>query len=781
MNVEVNGVCAYGGIGYAKLKLGVCMDVSVSVTIDEGIPIPCVVRHAANNEGLVILTFPLMETKNYHLSIVASCKSGLKSAKLKLSGRFLKWSARLGRYRIPRLYRILRDSDVFEREGEGRSEFIQVFDGGGSTVFRLHFEGERPIDASGLTVRNLKGRNVDCEPIVMERFPHADFPEWENSIVSIRLPIGLCGFIVEADGYPFAKMDKEKFDALSFARDLEMVNPGIDGLYHQWIEKQARQIDVNLINREIEAFGRKPLISIVTPLYHTPPRYLKDMMGSVLAQSYGNWELVLVNASPSDREMQSVLSRFDDERIKLHCLEENRGIAGNTNYGIGVSRGEYIAFLDHDDMLDPHALYEYVKCINANPSVAMLYCDEDSFRVSESDRFAPLFKPDFNLDLLYSHNYIVHFLMVARRVFSRIELSSDDVNGAQDYDLSLKAFECDSSVVHIPKVLYHWRVHPDSTNGGIMESKPYAEKAGALVLQNHFARRGIKTHTNMTDIPCVYRIDYDYDGFGASALVAKYANSGVLNACLCDIAGGGDGGRFVLGSLLLGDTVADVDLSHTQVSFVCAREKAGGYASSVYEAVSAARNELIVLVNESADIPEGFEIRRLLGYFAREEVGVVAPKMLYPDGLVQHAGLCIHEDGTIGYLNQNFTNHMGGGYHGTAECCCNYSAVSPDFLIFKKSQFEEVGGFDTYATSLVTTVDFCFKMRQLGKLCVVDPNVVATNWAPVLWPGRKDVRDSSLDEDLRALWSKWGSKFRRDVLYNPNVTIDNSYFRLRND
>lgn len=262
-------------------------------------------------------------------------------------------------------------------------------------------------------------------------------------------------------------------------------NASVDEKYPAWLQKR-REV---LSSKPAPSDG--PLMSIVTPAYNTPPAFLRKMIDSILSQSYGNWELVIVNASPDDKDMRRVFNEYADPRIKVIETPENLGITGNTNLGIAHCTGDYVSFYDHDDTIESYALAEYVRRINnSDVKPGLLYCDEDN--IDENDvPSLPLLKPDYNEDFLLSNDYILHWLTVRRDLLKKVELSGKDVEGAQDYDMTFKIIELGQPVIHIPEVLYHWRIHSGSTAGDPAQ-KTYTQNAGTRAIKNHLVRLGVE-------------------------------------------------------------------------------------------------------------------------------------------------------------------------------------------------------------------------------------------------------------------------------------------------
>ena len=248
--------------------------------------------------------------------------------------------------------------------------------------------------------------------------------------------------------------------------------------YGPWFEKHKASRE-QLEKQRARKWDRTPLLSIVVPAYRTPEEFLEQMMDSLLAQSYENWELCIANGSPEDDRMQKVLREYTkkDSRIRVKNLEENLGIAGNTNAALAMASGEFVGLLDHDDLLAPNALYEVADRIVADEQTDVLYTDEDKVTTDLKEHFQPHFKPDFSIDLLRSNNYICHFFVVRRTLLEKTGGFRREFDGAQDYDFIFRCTEAAEKIVHIPEVLYHWRTHKESTADNPV-SKMYAFEAG---------------------------------------------------------------------------------------------------------------------------------------------------------------------------------------------------------------------------------------------------------------------------------------------------------------
>ena len=272
---------------------------------------------------------------------------------------------------------------------------------------------------------------------------------------------------------------------------------GIDNDYDygEWYEL-TRPTEEELERQRKEKFPVEPLFSIVIPAFQTPEKYLKEMLDSILAQTYGKWEVCIADGSPKGKSLEKILKRYSekDSRVRYRILGENLGISGNTNAAMDMAKGDYIVLADHDDTLTPDALYELAKAVNKDQDNDVIYSDEDKLDMDGGALFEPHFKPDFNIDLLTSTNYICHLFAVKRELVEKVGKFDHEFDGAQDYDFIFRCTEKAKKICHVPKVLYHWRCHQDSTASN-PESKMYAFEAGARAIKAHFDRLGIEVES----------------------------------------------------------------------------------------------------------------------------------------------------------------------------------------------------------------------------------------------------------------------------------------------
>ena len=283
-----------------------------------------------------------------------------------------------------------------------------------------------------------------------------------------------------------------------------------------------------------QKFDYSPLISIAVPAYQTPVEFLRQMIESLIVQTYSNWELCIVNASPDNEEMQKVLAEYSagDSRVRFCNLKENLGIAENTNRAFAMAKGEFVGLLDHDDLLAPNALYEIVKILQDHPQADALYTDEDKVTTELDEHFQPHLKPDFNLDLLRSNNYICHFFVVQKSIVEKAGGFRKEFDGAQDYDFIFRCTENAGEVLHVPEILYHWRTHKASTADN-PASKMYAFEAGKRAIEAHLERTGTKGEVSHTQDLGFYRVKYPVQGKPlVSVIIPNKDEKETLQTCL---------------------------------------------------------------------------------------------------------------------------------------------------------------------------------------------------------------------------------------------------------
>lgn len=470
----------------------------------------------------------------------------------------------------------------------------------------------------------------------------------------------------------------------------------------------------------------KPLISIVTVVFRPPVEYLQALVKSIAAQSYEKFEVLFVNVSGNGeeaREINDTLAHIDDPRFRI-ITAENKSIAENTNVGLKEAKGDYIAFVDHDDVLEPDALYRYVNVLHDQSDADVLYCDED--RLENGHYTLPTFKPDYNPDLLNAYNYVTHMLMVSRQVLSQVELSPADVSGAQDYDLTLKCCEKARSIANVPYMLYHWRVHQNSTSTN-PDSKPYAQTAGKIVLQRHFERTGLQVDVSDSELPFRYRNRYINEATPkVSIVIPTKDHSQLLQRCLTSVLEKTTYQNYditlVENNSTEQETFAYYDRIQDQnekIKVVTWPGTGFNYSAICNYGAAHCDGEILLFLNNDTVIINGDWLDSMVGFFARPEVGIVGAKLLFPDNLVQHGGVWVSAD-HVGYLSDMLSD-KDGGYMETMRYPYNCAAVTGACQMVRRKAFQSVGGFDENLAVVLNDVDLCLKIGQQGYLTVFDP------------------------------------------------------------
>ena len=532
--------------------------------------------------------------------------------------------------------------------------------------------------------------------------------------------------------------------------------------YERWLERHKITEAIREVQKET-VFDKQPCFSIVVPLYKTQEKYLKELVESIKGQTYSNWELCLSDGSGGDSPLKEILKELEhsDSRIKVISSKESLQIAENTNAAIDIATGDYIVFADHDDILSVDALYECTKCINENQEVDMIYSDEDKVSMDGQTYFEPHFKPDLNMDLLCSVNYFCHLVVVKRQLLEQAGKLNGEYNGAQDYDFVLRCVENTDAVYHIPKILYHWRAHMDSTAEN-PESKRYAFEAGRRAIQKHYERIGLKdAYVEETAYPGTYRTRY------------KYADKPKVSIIIDEITK-----KELLGKTL--QSIKANDYPDYEVIIVdCTEKKEIEKFVEKYQdkRIRVKRGEKIWTAakrkNEGAGCAEDADkegISELVSVAMRSDVGVVGTRSYYKNGTVEHAGCVIGMNGTAGSLFEH-TLRGENGYFSHIVTQMQYSAVAGACMMVKKDIFEKVNGFDEDYKGELGKVDLCLKIRNKHMSVVYNPYVKVMRWS-------NELRNNENDEKL--FKKQWAEILEKDdPYYNKNLSLSVSGCNIR--
>lgn len=474
-------------------------------------------------------------------------------------------------------------------------------------------------------------------------------------------------------------------------------------------------------------FDYRPLISIAVPAYQTPVEFLKQMIESLISQTYPEWELCIANASPDNEEMQRVLADYSakDSRVRFCNLKENLGIAENTNRAFSMAKGEFMGLLDHDDLLAPNALYEIVQALQDHPQADALYTDEDKVTTELDEHFQPHLKPDFNLDLLRSNNYICHFFVVRRSIVEKAGGFRKEFDGAQDYDFIFRCTENAREVLHVPEILYHWRTHKASTADN-PASKMYAFEAGKRAIEANLERTGTKGVVSHTQDLGFYRVKYPVQGKPlVSVIIPNKDEKETLQTCMEMLNNNTSYQNFEIIIIENNSTTDEIfryykELSKDPRIHLLRWGKEFNYSAINNFGVAHAKGEYLLFLNNDVKSINPDWMEELLGVCQRPEVGGVGAKLIYPDNTIQHAGCVVGMGGIAGHMFVDMPVDRTGYLH-KASLLQDMSAVTAACLMMKKEVFEEAGGFTEELAVAFNDVDLCLKVRKNNHLIVYDP------------------------------------------------------------
>jgi len=577
----------------------------------------------------------------------------------------------------------------------------------------------------------------------------------------------------------------------TMVRSLEEILPGKNAIlndYERWIKaNEPDEEALKLQREEAKGFSYSPIISIIVPVFKTDRDMLIKMIQSVEAQTYTNWQLCIADGNSDRRYIKEILGdrARRDRRIKVEFLPENKGIAGNSNEALSLATGDFVALLDHDDLLAPHALFEIVRKINERPETDFIYSDEDKISEYGKKRFDPHFKPDWSPDILRSYNYITHLSVFKKELIGKVGGFREGLDGSQDYDLILRATEKAKRIEHVPKILYHWCISAGSTAGNA-NTKPYAYEAAKKALRDHLARLGLQGEVQDWYALGSYRVTYRIDGSPlVSIIIPTRDRVDLLRTCLESIAQLTsypayeivliDNGSVNPETFRYYDTLMDAG----RVRLLKYDEPFNYAAINNYAAKEAKGDHLLFLNNDTEVISPDW-IEQMLMHSCRKDIGAVGAKLYYPDGSIQHAGVILGIGGTAGHSHK-FISRSSRGYFNRLMIVQNLSAVTGACMMVRRDVFDKVSGFDENFTHAFNDVDLCLKIRQNGYLIVFTPFAELYHYESKT-RGYEDTpeKQERFRRESELLRQKWWEIFKKgDPYYNPNLTLDKEDFSLK--
>ncbi|MDQ2839589.1 MAG: glycosyltransferase family 2 protein [Acidobacteriota bacterium] len=557
---------------------------------------------------------------------------------------------------------------------------------------------------------------------------------------------------------------------------------GFASEYQKWIH-DFEVPDDDLSTLKLLSFSSRPTFSVLMPVYNTDPAVLTAAIESVLAQSYGNWELCIADDRSSKAETREVLERFaaQDIRIKVVYGSESGGISRTCNLAWEMATGDYIAFLDHDDTLAPHALSYICEALDRDSSLDLLYSDEDKID-GEGKRFDPFFKPDWSPDLLLSENYICHLLVLRQDLSRKIGRLNPDCDGSQDYDLILRATEQARKIHHIPKVLYHWRAVEGST-AVTQENKQYAISAAQRAIQQHFARTNQEKTVEPSRIAGRWRVRYPIPpGFRVSIIIASGGKLDIL--------------RANLDSLLAKTTYRDFEIvvidnskhngiesyireqrrKQTNVRYIDWRNKPFNYSAINNAAARECDSPVLLFLNDDTSVIEPGWLEAMVELAVRPEVGCVGAKLLYPEGRIQHAGVVMGLYDNCGHAFKGLDGSIS-HYFDFPDVIRNVSAVTGACLMTRAEVFWKVGGFNEVEFAVAfNDIDLCLKIGNEGYRVLYTPHALLYHHEAFSKTSRDLVPHPQEVETMRLTW---GNLIAADPYYNPNLTRNDEDYSLK--
>lgn len=518
-------------------------------------------------------------------------------------------------------------------------------------------------------------------------------------------------------------------------------------------------------------FKKDPTISIITPLYKTNIEYLKQTISSVEEQYYPKWELCLVDDGSGSKKLRDYLKTLDDKRIKVKINKKNRGISLATNEAISMASGEYVCFLDHDDLLSKEALQEVALVINEDPKTDLIYTDED--KVNEQGSYgSPFFKPDWNYSLLLSHMYTCHLSIYRKKIIDKIGGIRKGFEGSQDYDLALRFIEKTQRIRHIPKILYHWRITKDSTSSSI-RNKPDARINAVRALDEHLKRIGREGCVSAGPFQGHYHIEYPFAEKPIVSIIIPFKDQvHYLKNLLYTISHT----RYPEYEIVLVDNNSEEratkdflnSLSEKYNIRILSYKRPFNFSAINNYAAKKCSSELLLFLNNDMEVADPDWLLQLTQQFIRPDVAAVGAKLLYLDHRIQHAGIFVGVNGIAGHGHKRMWDWQP-GYYGRPHMVQEITAVTGACMMVRKKDFDEVGGFEEKLPKAFNDIDFCLKLRSNYRLIVYTPYAKLFHHESIS-RGYDNLKDKKFQEAIKYMDEKWGCLNYRDPYYNPNLT-----------
>nr|WP_256260997.1 glycosyltransferase family 2 protein [Shewanella sp. NIFS-20-20] len=590
------------------------------------------------------------------------------------------------------------------------------------------------------------------------------------------------------------RRNTDPFKQLASAEILCLYNQCFDdgfGLitYSQWLaEYQQRQLQPQQLELISQSLTQQPLISVIMASYNSPIAYLAQCIASVKAQVYPHWQLCIADDASTDPEVLALLQSYvtADERIVICAREQNGHISAASNSALALAEGEYVALLDHDDLLAPHALLMMAQAINRHPQAEFFYSDEDKID-EQGNRSEPHFKSAWNRDLFYSHNYITHLAVIKHSLMTKVGGFRTGVEGSQDYDVFLRAIAHlgNKQIIHVPHVLYHWRAINGSTALSAGE-KTYTNKAGLKALTDYFTPINLAVEVTAHQLNNCYRITWPLPEPLplVSLIIPTRDGIELLKQCIDSIYQRTDYRNF---EIIIVDnqsrcrrTLAYMaELTQQGLARVVKFDDEFNFSAINNHGVAHAKGSIVGLINNDIEVLNRDWLTEMVRQVSRPDIGCVGAKLFYPDKRIQHAGVVLGIGGVAGHAHKYFGSHHH-GYHSRLSLVQNFSAVTAAALLVRKAVYQEVGGLETRLKVAFNDVDFCLKVREAGYRNLWTPFAELTHHESVS-RGYEDSTEKQqrFQSEIDYMQQKWGEQLLNDPCYNPNLTLTHEDFSCR--
>ncbi len=558
----------------------------------------------------------------------------------------------------------------------------------------------------------------------------------------------------------------------------------IDIDYEGWVESfdTLTDSDYQTIQKHIETFAKKPLISVLMPIYNTSELWLRCAIESVLKQLYPYWELCIADDASTKKHVREILEEYQqkDERIKVVFRDNNGHISAASNSALDIAKGDWIALLDHDDELTKHALYLVAHEINQYPEAMFIYSDEDKID-KEGRRYDPYFKPDWNPDLFLSYNYVTHLAVYEAKLLKELGGFREGYEGSQDYDLALRFTEklALNNIRHISHILYHWRSIAGSAAMG-HNAKDYAAKAGLRAIRDHLERLDIKAEANLIPhLGTMLRVSYALPKPEplVSIIIPTHNHYEMLKACLESIWGNTNYPNYEIIIANNQSSEAEVldyfeKLSREEKAKILHYKQPFNYSGINNFAARAANGDVLCFLNNDIKVISEEWLTEMVSHALRSEIGAVGAKLLYPDDTIQHGGILLGIGGVAGHAHKYF-HASDNGYFCRASLTQNFSAVTAACLVVEKKLYNEVGGFDEKNLTIAfNDVDFCLRLYEAGYRNLWTPYALLYHHESKT-RGYEDTpeKHKRFQKEVKYMQKRWGKILYNDPAYNPNLTL----------